>query len=91
MAQARNDARAVKAALEAQGFEVTLVLDPTSDRLERALEDFFIDKGADPSARLFVWYAGHGGPDENGEGYLIPTDGPLFPPMGLCHRTGPVF
>ena len=45
--------------------------------MEAAFKDFFIDRGADPDARLFVWYAGHGHTDDTGEGYLIPTDGVL--------------
>ena len=33
-------------------------------------------KGADPEARLFVWYAGHGH-TQGGEGFLVPADAPL--------------
>jgi hypothetical protein len=39
-----------------------------------AFEDFFIDKGADPESRLFLWYAGHDR-TVDGEGYLILADG----------------
>jgi len=74
LGQARNDARKVAKALEARGFEVTLKTDLNSNDMERAFEDFFLDKGEDPDARLFVWYAGHGH-TEDGEGYLIPVDG----------------
>jgi hypothetical protein len=77
LAQARNDAKDVASALEARSFDVTLVLNANSSRLEKALEDFFIDKGADPEARLFVWFAGHGHTTVKGEGYLIPTDGAM--------------
>ena len=70
-----RDAREVAAALEAKGFEVTLRTNLDGDDLEDALEGFFIDKGGDPEARLFVWYAGHGH-TERGEGYLVPVDAP---------------
>ena len=47
-------------ALRQKGFDVTLLIDPQGRELRVAFEDFFIDKGDDPEARLFVWYAGHG-------------------------------
>lgn len=74
LSQAVKDARRVASALEQRGFEVTLKTNLKSDELENAFEDFFIDNGRDPDARLFVWYAGHGY-TVNGEGYLIPSDG----------------
>ena len=77
LGQAVNDARDVAKALEKQGFEVTLATNLNSSALEKAFEDFFIEKGKDPDARLFVWFAGHGHTDRQGEGYLIPTDGAL--------------
>ena len=55
-------------ALKLQGFEVTLVSDPAQEVLERAFRDFFIKAGADPDARLFVWFAGHGHTIKNGGG-----------------------
>lgn len=74
LAQARNDAHKVANALRARGFEVTLKLDLTSREMEQSFKDFFLDKGEDPDARLFIWYAGHGH-TEDGEGYLVPVDG----------------
>jgi formylglycine-generating enzyme required for sulfatase activity len=74
LSQAVNDAEKVAEALRLKGFDVTLRNDLDSDALEETLENFFIDKGADPEARLFVWYAGHGH-TVDGEGYLIPADG----------------
>jgi len=70
------DATKVAEALRNKGFDVTQVSDLNGQELESALEDFFIDKGADPESRLFIWYAGHGH-TVNGEGYLIPSDGVL--------------
>ncbi len=75
-----EDAKAVAAALKLQGFEVTLVSDPAQEELDRAFRDFFIKGGADPDARLFVWFAGHGHTIKNGggddEGYIVPRDAP---------------
>ena len=50
-------------------------MDLKSSQLEQAFKAFFINKGGDPNARLFVWFAGHGR-TENGEGFLIPADAP---------------
>ena len=77
LAKAVSDARRVARVLAGQGFEVTLKTDLKSDELETAFEDFFILKGDDPDSRLFVWFAGHGHTDQQGEGYLIPSDGAL--------------
>jgi formylglycine-generating enzyme required for sulfatase activity len=74
LSKAVSDARRVAKALEKHGFDVTLRTDLKSDDLAATLKDFFIDRGRDPNARLFVWFAGHGA-TVDGEGYLIPTDG----------------
>ncbi len=74
LSKAVSDARRVGAALEKHGFDVTVKMDLKSDDLASVLKDFFIDKGRDPDARLFVWYAGHGA-TVDGEGYLIPANG----------------
>ncbi len=73
LSKAVEDAERVAAALDEQGFEVDLHLDVDSDALKSSLEEFFVVKGADPEARLFVWFAGHGH-TEDGEGYLVPAD-----------------
>lgn len=76
LSNAISDAESIANALETKGFDVTLLTDLDGNDLDTAFEDFFIDKGDDPEARLFVWYAGHGH-TVNGEGYLIPADGVL--------------
>ncbi|MDP6951717.1 MAG: caspase family protein [Alphaproteobacteria bacterium] len=73
LAKAVEDAEQVAASLEAQGFDVELHIDVDSIALKSTLEEFFVVKGADPEARLFVWFAGHGH-TEDGEGYLVPAD-----------------
>lgn len=55
--------------------------------MEVAFKDFFIDKGGDADARLFVWYAGHDYTDDSGEGYFISTDGVLVRERHKCLRT----
>jgi formylglycine-generating enzyme required for sulfatase activity len=74
LSKAASDARRVSKALEKHGFDVTLRTDLKSDDLAATLKNFFIDRGRDPDARLFVWFAGHGA-TVDGEGYLIPSDG----------------
>lgn len=70
-----KDARQVKTALEKNGFDVELKTNLKSPELKDTLNEFFIFKGNDPDALLFVWYAGHGH-TLNGEGYLVPADAP---------------
>ena len=83
LSNAVKDAELVAAELEKRGFDVTLKLNLSSVALKSAFEEFFIAKGADPTARLFVWYAGHGH-SAGDEGFLVPADAP--PP-----ETGPQF
>ncbi len=70
-----KDALAIAAALKGKGFSVTLLTNLDSRGLDDALKEFFAIKGADPDARLFLWYAGHGH-TEGGEGFLVPADAP---------------
>jgi len=83
LSKAVADARAVADELARHGFEVTLKTDLAADDLNRTLKEFFVVKGDDPEARLFVWFAGHGH-TLGGEGFLVPADaprpdnGPLF-------------
>lgn len=70
-----SDAHSVAAALEQRGFEITLRTDLDAAALESSLKEFFVIKGADPDARLFVWYAGHGY-SVGGEGFIVPADAP---------------
>ena len=76
LSNAIKDAQLVGAALQDQGFDVDLLIDPDGETLRRRLREFYGIKGRDPEARLFVWYAGHGH-TEFGEGYLVPADAPL--------------
>ena len=64
-----EDARQVAAAQKKQGSGVTLKTNLNAVELQSTLESFFVVEGADPEARLFLWYAGHGY-TIGGEGYL---------------------
>ncbi|WP_299933813.1 caspase family protein [uncultured Pelagimonas sp.] len=75
LSNAIADAREIAAGLSDQGFEVTLVEDLDSVQLRDTLREFFAIKGADPEARLLLWYAGHGH-SIKGEGFLVPIDAP---------------
>ncbi|MBT3992152.1 MAG: caspase family protein [Rhodospirillaceae bacterium] len=71
-----KDAELIAGEMARRGFKVTLRLNPNSQQLKQAFEKFYATKGADPKARLFVWYAGHGH-TLKGEGYLVPADAPV--------------
>jgi formylglycine-generating enzyme required for sulfatase activity len=76
----KDDVKDVKAALEAQGFSVTVVENPNQAALFKAFSDFIDKYGQEPENRLIFYYAGHGhtlklayGGDM---GYIVPVDAP---------------
>lgn len=75
LSNAVNDAELIAAELEKRGFDVTLRKNLTAAALKQTFEEFYVVKGADPNARLFVWFAGHGHAIR-GEGFLVPVDAP---------------
>ncbi len=79
--QVLKDANLVKDALEKfHGFKVELKTNLTSDRLESAIREFLFDKGDDPTARLLIWFAGHGFTSQLGSdkvGFIVPVDAPV--------------
>lgn len=76
LSNAVEDAHRVAKALEEKGFDVEFHQDLTSAELGTVFKRFFILKGDNPSARLFIWFAGHGA-TVDGEGYIIPADAPV--------------
>lgn len=68
---ARNDARAVAAALKELGFTVTTIEDANRDQLEGAVARF--GEALRPTDVAWFFYAGHG-LQVSGENYLIPVD-----------------
>lgn len=77
LSNAVRDAEAIADVLNEKGFEVELHKDPNAADLPQIFKRFFILKGENPEARLFVWFAGHGA-TVDGEGYLIPADAPVI-------------
>lgn len=69
------DAEAIATELKSRGFDVVFKQDLNAIELQQSLKEFFAIKGADPQARLFLWYAGHGHTIK-GEGFLVPADAP---------------
>ncbi len=76
----REDIPAVKAALEKQGFAVTVVMDPDREGLDKAFRDFVNRHGGEPENRLLFYFAGHGHSMQLGYGgvmgYLVGRDAP---------------
>lgn len=77
----KQDIQAVKDILEAQGFHVTLVENPTRAQMDEAFEKFISAYGGKPEHRLLLYFAGHGHtirPQYGGNplGYLIPANAP---------------
>ena len=68
--KAVEDAHAVAEELRGKGFEFTLKTNLNAEAMRTTLREFFAIKGADPEARLLLWYAGHGH-TINGEGFLV--------------------
>ena len=67
----------VEDALKKHGFHVVKVMDPTSDELNTAFEDFIERYGFDESNRLIFFFSGHGYTRKAGKkGYLVPSDAP---------------
>lgn len=76
-----QDAREVATNLEQLGFEVKLVLDPTSKEMKSALTEVVFGMGNQKNRALLVYFAGHGETldlaDGTKLGYIIPSDCPL--------------
>lgn len=77
--KARNDARAVDAALTAVGIKSTLVLDGDQLALLSALSNF--SNQIKPGDEAVFYFAGHG-VEIDGSNYLLPTDIPEVRPGG---------
>lgn len=59
------------------GFDVRVVMDPSSHELQGAFRDFINDYGYEPSNRLFFFFSGHGHTRDDGrKGYLVPGEAP---------------
>ena len=87
-----KDAREVSELLKGMGFKVSLVTDPTSQELKKALSSLAYQDGLEADRALFFYYAGHGETetlaDSTKLGYIIPRDCPLLrdDPQGFINR-----
>jgi uncharacterized caspase-like protein len=87
-----HDAKDVGEKLKKLGFDVKLILDPTSSELMKALNDLTYRYGRDKNQALLFFYAGHGETellaDGTKLGYIIPRDCPLLrdDPDGFVNR-----
>jgi hypothetical protein len=76
-----KDVKEVAAALERQGFKVTLKNNLTRDQFNRTFKEFSTRHGKDPDNRLLFYYAGHGHTEKTASddvnGYLVMVDAPL--------------
>lgn len=75
--KAGNDARAVAAALEQAGFEVTSLIDSDRRDMSRAVSQF--SASLSPGDEAVFYFAGHG-VEVDGRNYLLPSDVPGMRP-----------
>ncbi len=77
----KTDVEAVAKVLEKQGFDVTKVVNPTGEKLDRAIKHFVSQHGQKKDSRLLIYFAGHGytlkADADRQLGYLVPVDAPL--------------
>ncbi|MBC8313944.1 MAG: caspase family protein [Bacteroidetes bacterium] len=75
-----TDINKVKAALEANGFNVVTVMNPDNIGLQEAFSSFIAKYGRDLNNRLLIYFAGHGYTDKmpygNDIGYICPINAP---------------
>jgi len=75
----RQDAKEVALMLRQMGMEVTLVSDPDSTEMEKALIDFTVNYGQEKDSAVLFYFAGHGETIDNlvgQHGYIFPKDAP---------------
>ncbi len=87
-----SDAREVSRFLKRIGFKVTLLTDPNSQQLKKALKNLVGKTGLEPDRAIVFYYAGHGETqtlaDGTKLGWIIPRDCPQLSknPKGFERR-----
>lgn len=72
-----TEIKRVENALQQQGFETTMVLNPNGDSLRKQFQAFINAHGFNHDNRLLFFFSGHGHSRLNGtKGYLVPADAP---------------
>jgi uncharacterized caspase-like protein len=75
LTSAQEDAALVSASLKEARFDVLTIVNADTTRLRDSVNRFAAKvKGAQPGAVAFIYYAGHGGADDEQRNYLFPTD-----------------
>jgi formylglycine-generating enzyme required for sulfatase activity len=78
---AARDAKDISILLRKMGFRITLLTDPTSRELKKALEDMVQKHGQDKDRGILFYFSGHGETqtldDGTKRGWIIPRDCPL--------------
>ena len=76
-----TDVKEISRVLEAQGFKVMTLLDPTVEKFQAALRTFRSRYGLRERNRLLIYFAGHGHTerlsDNRDLGYIVMHDAPL--------------
>jgi formylglycine-generating enzyme required for sulfatase activity len=79
---ASDDAREVSRFLKSKGFRVTLVTDPTSLELKKALNDLVYAAGREQDRGIVFYYAGQGETQTRKDGtklgWIVPSDCPTL-------------
>jgi hypothetical protein len=79
---AANDAREVAEKLAGLGFQVKMVIDPTSSEIRKSLTELVYQTGRVEDRAILLYFAGHGETetlaDDTRMGYIIPRDCPLI-------------
>ncbi|MBT8077920.1 MAG: caspase family protein [Gammaproteobacteria bacterium] len=83
----QNDVRLVSNALEATGFDVTLLIDADQQAMDEAVNDFALtlDQAGENAVGVF-YYAGHG-VSYDGQNWLIPVKSDIRQATHLKYRT----
>lgn len=89
---AAKDAKEVAAKLKELGFNVELLLDPTSREMKKTLNEMIYKIGIEKNRAILLYYAGHGETETMADkakmGYIIPKDCPLITqdPLGFATK-----
>ena len=77
-----KDAKEVAEKLKTMGFQVKLVLNPTSEALRSVINDVVFLIGSEENRAILIYFAGHGETeilaDKTRIGYIIPKDCPTL-------------
>ena len=73
-----EDLKVLPETLEKAGFSVVVRSNLDSDALEREVQSFIDEFGAEANNQLLIYFASHGATDDNKTGYIVPVDAPPY-------------